>query len=97
MVQKEFHQTNHVPTIILFPVCCHYNSLLEVGAPPRPVLECRRLVSRLGHEEEGAHGVQVEHGRLQLGQLDRRDPHRPDITEVVVAPLPLHRRNLKGK
>ena len=72
-------------------------SLLEVCAPARPVLERGRLVSRLGHEEECAHGVQVEHGRLQLRQLDRSDPHRPDITEVVVTPLPLHRSNLQEK
>ena len=82
-----------IPRLLYY---CHY-LLLEVRAPARPVLERGRLVARLGHEEEGAHGVQVEHGRLQLGQLDRRDPHRPDITEVVVSALTLHRRNLQGK
>jgi hypothetical protein len=39
--------------------------------------------------------VQVEHGRLQLGQLNGRDPHGPDITEVVVASLALDSSNLK--
>lgn len=71
------------------------HSLVKVLAPLELVLESGRLVARLGHEEEGPHGVQVEHGGLQLGQLDGRDPHGPDITEVVVTALPLHGRHLE--
>lgn len=39
------------------------------------------------------HGVQVEHGRLQLGQLDGGDAHGPDVAQLVVAAVLLHRRN----
>jgi hypothetical protein len=34
--------------------------------------------------------VQVKHRRLQLGQLNGSDAHGPDITQLVVASLPLH-------
>lgn len=36
------------------------------------------------------HGVKVKHGRLQLGQLYRRDPHSPDVAELVVAAVLFH-------
>ena len=38
--------------------------------------------------------MEVKHGRLQLGKLDGRDADGPDITQVVVASLPLDRGNL---
>lgn len=37
------------------------------------------------------HGVQVEHGRLQLSQLDGSDADSPDVTQLVVAAVLLHR------
>lgn len=40
--------------------------------------------------------MKVEHGRLQLGQLDRRDPHSPDVAELVVAAVLLHRRYFRS-
>lgn len=37
------------------------------------------------------HGVQVEHGRLQLSQLDGGDADGPDVAQLVVAAVLLHR------
>lgn len=34
--------------------------------------------------------MKVKHGRLQLGQLDRRDSDRPDVAQLVVAAVLLH-------
>lgn len=34
--------------------------------------------------------MKVKHGRLQLGQLYRRDPDSPDVTQLVVATVLLH-------
>ena len=59
------------------------------------VLEGGGLEAALGHEEEGPHGVQVEHGRLHLRQLDGCDAHRPDVAQVVIAALALHCRYLR--
>ena len=42
------------------------------------------------------HGMEVKHRRLQFCKLDGSDPHRPDITLLVVAPLPLHSCHLRG-
>lgn len=42
------------------------------------------------------HGVEVEHGRLQLCQLDGSDAHGPDVAQLVVAAVLLHRRHLGG-
>ena len=66
---------------------------MEGRTPSGLVLERGRFVTRLGHQEESSHGVQVEHGRLQLGQLDGSDAHSPDIAEVVVTTLPFHGSN----
>ncbi len=68
---------------------------MKVCAPPVLVLELGRLVARLGHEEEGPHGVEVEHRRLQFSQLDGGDANRPDITEMVVAALALNCSDLQ--
>ena len=40
--------------------------LVKIWAPLVLVLQCRWLVSGLGHEEKGSHRVQVKHGRLKL-------------------------------
>lgn len=40
--------------------------------------------------------MQVKHGGLKLRQLDGCDADRPDVTELVVAAVLLHRRNLWG-
>ena len=39
------------------------------------------------------HRVEVEHRGLQLGQLYGRDANGPDVTELVVATVLLHRRD----
>lgn len=39
--------------------------------------------------------MQVEHGRLQLRALDRRDPHSPHVALFVVAAFALNRRHLR--
>ena len=36
--------------------------------------------------------MQVKHRRLQLGQLDGRDADGPDVAQLVVAAVLLHRR-----
>lgn len=43
---------------------------------------------------DSPHWVQVKHGRLQLCQLDGSDADGPDITQVVIATLLLHRSHL---
>ena len=73
------------------------NLLVEIRCPPVLVLESRRFVPRLWHEEERPHWVEVEHGRLELRTLDGRDPHSPNITEMVVAALALHCGDLQRK
>lgn len=40
------------------------------------------------------HRVEVEHGGLQLGELDGGDADGPDVAQVVVAALLLHGRHL---
>lgn len=40
------------------------------------------------------HGMQVKHGRLQLGQFDGSDTDGPDVTQLVVSTLPPHCRHL---
>lgn len=40
------------------------------------------------------HRMQVEHGRLQLSQLDGRDANRPDVAQLVVTAVLLHGRHL---
>lgn len=73
------------------------DEVVERRAPLVPVLERGRFEARLGHEEEGAHRVKVEHGRLELGQLDGRDAAGPNVAELVVASLPLHRCHLNKR
>lgn len=36
------------------------------------------------------HGMQVEHGRLQLGELDGGDADGPDVAQLVVTAIFLH-------
>lgn len=43
------------------------------------LLQFRRLKTRLRHQEQSAHRMQVEHGRLQLGEFDRGDTDGPDV------------------
>jgi hypothetical protein len=38
--------------------------------------------------------MEVEHRGLQFGQLNGRDAHSPNITQVVVAALPFHSSHL---
>lgn len=68
----------------------YFDEAVQVGRPPVLVLQLRRLEPGLAHEYERPHGVQVEHGRLQLRQFDGGDAHSPDVTLLVVAALPLH-------
>ena len=76
----------------LFGVLCQTfpRKGVEGGTPPGLVLEGGRLVPRLGHQKEGAHGVQVEHGGLQLRQLDGSDANGPNVAEVVVTAFSFH-------
>lgn len=43
---------------------------------------------------DSPHRVEVEHGRLELSQLDGSDADGPDITQVVVSALLFHRSHL---
>lgn len=47
-------------------------------------------------ERSSPHGVQVEHGRLQLGQLDGGDADGPDVAQLVVTAVLLHRRHFRS-
>lgn len=47
-------------------------------------------------ERSVPHGVQVEHGRLQLGQLDGGDADGPDVAQLVVTAVLLHRRHFRS-
>ena len=46
--------------------------------------------------QRSLHWVQVKHGRLQLCQLDGRDAHSPDVTQLVISSLLLHSCHLRG-
>lgn len=45
---------------------------------------------------EAPHWMEVEHGRLKLGQFDGGNAKSPDVTQVVVAALLLHRYYLRS-
>lgn len=47
-------------------------------------------------ERSSPHGVQVEHGRLQLSQLDGGDADGPDVAQLVVTAVLLHRRHFRS-
>lgn len=68
---------------------------MECRRPLVLLFERGRLVATLRHEEERTHRMQIEHGWLQLGQLYGRDAARPDITELIVATLALHRSHFR--
>ena len=82
----------------LFGVLCQTlpRERVEGGTPPGLVLEGGWLVPRLGHQKEGSHGVQVEHGGLQLGQLDGSYANSPDVAEVVVTPFSFYGGHFGG-
>lgn len=42
------------------------------------------------------HGVKIKHGRLKLGEFNRRDADSPDIAELVVSAVLLHRGDFWG-
>lgn len=43
---------------------------------------------------EAPHWMEVKHGRLELGQFDGGNAKSPDVTQVVVPALLLHRHYL---
>lgn len=67
------------------------------NSPFVSVFERGWLEAALGHEEQRSHRVQVKHWWLQFRQLDSRDTNRPDVTQLVVATLPLHCCHLHEK
>lgn len=42
------------------------------------------------------HGVEIKHGRLELCQFDGCDANCPDVAQLVVAALLLHRGHLRS-
>ena len=61
-----------------------------VTTPMVDLIERGRLILR--NVVQGTHGVEVEVGRLPLGQLDAGDAQRPDVDLPVVLAL-VHRQN----
>ena len=62
-----------------------FDEVVKGDRPLGLVLQRGRFEAGLGHEKERTHRMKIEHRRLQFGEFDPGDAHRPDVAQLIVA------------